>query len=199
MRSRDGYTVTELMVGVVIIGILAAASVPSISGFVRSQNAASGTEQLGAHLRMARSRAILEGNDYLVQFTSVNQYQIVDDDGGGNGLPGAAGYDAANRNNETADAGELIYGPYTLPHDMRFATVSGIKNPFTAEVMASAVTFPELNAVKTVVFHSNGTAEDGGFVAIAPQTDVDKGHSSRTRVLQLAASTGGVQALPAGR
>ncbi len=199
MRSRDGYTVTELMVGVVVIGILAAVSVPSISGFMRSQNAASGTEQLGAHLRMARSRAILEGNDYLVQFTSANSYQVVDDDGGGNGIPGAAGYVAANRNNETADDGEQVYGPYALPRDMQFATVSGIKNPFTQTVMNAAVTFPEVNNVKTVLFHSNGTAEDGGFVAIAPQTDVNKGKSSRTRVLQLAASTGAVQSLPAGR
>lgn len=199
MRSRDGYTVTELMVGVVIVGILAAASVPSVSGFMRSQNATSGTEQLGAHMRMARSRAILEGNDYLLQFTGNNQYQIVDDDGGGNGIPGAAGFVAANRNNETADTGELVYGPYTLPHDMRFSTVSGIKNPFTHATMDAAVTFPEVNSVRTVVFHSNGTAEDGGFVAIAPQTDVDKGSSARTRVLQLAASTGAVQALPAGQ
>ena len=40
MQPRSGYTVTELMVGVTIIGIAAVASVPNISSYLRSRNAA---------------------------------------------------------------------------------------------------------------------------------------------------------------
>lgn len=199
MRSRQGYTVTELMVAVGIIGILAVASAPNISSYLRSQSAASGTEQLGAHIRMARSRAILEGNDYLVVFDSNNQYTIVDDDGGGQGIPGAVGFDTAHRNNGNADADEHVMGPFVLPRDLRFASVSGIRNPFTGAVIADAVSFPELSGKPTLVMHSNGTADPGGFVAMAPQHDIDQDSDSRTRVLQVLGSTGNVEARAAGR
>jgi len=199
MRTQRGYTVTELMVGVGIIGILAAVSVPSISSYLRSQNAANGTEQLGAHIRMARSRAILEGNDYLVVFDGSNAYSIVDDDGGGDGVPGSADYNAANRNNGIADENERTMGPFTLPSDLQFAAVSGVRNPFTGEQVSEAVSFPELGGSPTLILHSNGTADPGGFVTLAPQADIDHDSDRRTRVLQVVGSTGGVEARAAGR
>jgi prepilin-type N-terminal cleavage/methylation domain-containing protein len=199
MRSRQGYTVTELMVGVGVIGILAAASAPNISSYLRSQSAASGTEQLAAHIRMARSRAILEGNDYLVVFDSESQYLIVDDDGGGDGIPGSADFQAVNRNNGAADDNERVMGPFELPRDMRFASVSGIRNPFNGEVVADAVSFPDMGGKPTLVLHSNGTADPGGFVTMAPQQDIDHDSDSRTRVLQVVGPTGGVEARAAGR
>lgn len=199
MQPRNGYTVTELMVGVTILGIAAVASVPNISSYLRSRNAATGSEQLGAHFRMARSRAILEGNDYVVQFTTANSYQIVDDDGGGNGIPGNAGYDATNRGNGQGDDGEAVMGPFTLPTGLAFATVNGIQNPFTGDELSDPITFGEVNGVRAVIFHSNGTADEGGYVALAPETDVGADSARRTRVLQVTASTGSVAARPAGR
>lgn len=199
MQPRNGYTVTELMVAVTILGIAAVASVPNITSYLRSRNAATATEQVGAHLRVARSRAVLEGNDYVVQFTGANTYQVVDDDGGGNGIPGAAGYDVTNRSNGQADAGELVMGPFTLPQDIAFATVAGIQNPFTGTELDAPITFGEVNGTRAVVFHSNGTADEGGYVALAPQTDVGADSARRTRVLQLTASTGSVQSRAAGR
>jgi type II secretory pathway pseudopilin PulG len=188
-----------MMAGVAIVGILAAVSVPAISGFLRSQNEASGSSQLASHLRVARSRAILEGNDYLVQFVGNNQYRLVDDDGGGNGIPGAAGYAVANRMNGRADDGELILGPFELPRDIMFATVNGIENPFTGEDLDAAVTFPESDGHPTAVFHANGTADTGGFVAMQPQVEIDRDHASRCRVLRVVPSTGAVESRPAGR
>lgn len=199
MQSRNGYTVTELMVGVTIIGIAAVASVPNVSSYLRSRNAATGSEQLSSHFRVARSRAVLEGNDYLVQFTSSSTYQIVDDDGGGNGIPGNADYDATNRGNGQADDGELVMGPFALPTGLAFATASGIQNPFTGEELSDPVTFGEVNGVRSVVFHSNGTADEGGYVALAPAVDVGADSARRTRVLQLTAATGTVAARAAGR
>lgn len=199
MQPRSGYTVTELMVGVTIIGIAAVASVPNIASYLRSRNTATGSEQLSSHFRVARSRAILESNDYLVQFTNANTYQIVDDDGGGNGIPGNAGYEATNRGNGQADDGELVMGPFVLPPGLAFATVSGIQNPFTGDELSDPITFGEVNGVRAVVFHSNGTADEGGFVALAPAVDVGADSARRTRVLQLTASTGTVTARAAGR
>jgi type II secretory pathway pseudopilin PulG len=187
------------MVGVGIIGILAAVSIPNVASYLRSQNATSGTEQLGSHIRMARSRAILEGNDYVVMFDGINGYSIVDDDGGADGIPGAAGFDATNRNNGAADDNERVLGPFALPSDLRFAAVSGIRNPFTGEVMSAPVSFPEVDGKPTLILHANGTADPGGFVMLAPQADIDHDSDRRTRVLQVVGPTGGVEARAAGR
>ena len=110
MKSCRGYSLTELMTAISIIGILAVASVPNVSAYLRSSSSQGAADQLSGDFRLARSRAILEGNDYLVQFTSATTYTIVDDDGGGNGIPGNAGYTAANRANGQADDGEPFWG-----------------------------------------------------------------------------------------
>ena len=192
MARQQGFSMVEVMTGVAVIGILTIATVPNISSYLRSRSAVSASEQIGAHLRMARSRAILEGNDYLVQISDESSYVIVDDDGGGNGIPGAAGYDAANRGNGRADDGEVVLGPYALPADLRFAIASGTTNPFTGETIVNAVTFPELEGFPTVVFHANGTAEDSGYIALAPAHDVAQDSRARTRVVQILGSTGSV-------
>jgi prepilin-type N-terminal cleavage/methylation domain-containing protein len=192
MARRQGFSIVEVMTGVAVIGILTVASVPNISSYLRSRSAVSASDQIGAHLRMARSRAILEGNDYLVQINEATSYSIVDDDGGGNGVPGAVGYDAANRGNGRADAGEIVLGPYTLPADLQFLIASGTTNPFTGETIVEPVTFPELEGFPTVVFHANGTAEDSGYIALAPAHDVQNDSRARCRVVQVLGSTGSV-------
>jgi hypothetical protein len=148
---------------------------------------------------MARSRAILECNDYLVQFVDENQYQVVDDDGGGNGVPGAAGYVATNRGNGQEDDGELVFGPFELPRGVVFATANGLSNPFTGEELSDAVTFPEIGGVRTLIFHTNGTADVGGFVALQPQVEIEREHAARCHVLQVVPSTGAVEARGAGQ
>lgn len=198
MSRRHGYSLTEVMAGVAVVGLLAVATVPNISSYLRSQGAASGAEQLGAHMRLARSRAILEGNDYVVRFLEGSRYVIVDDDGGGDGVPGAAGFVASNRSNGAADDGERQMGPFALPRDLVFATADGVTNPFTFEEVSSAVTFPTRDGAPTVVFRANGTSDTGGFVAIAPQADLDRQSAARCYVLQLLSATGSVATRAAG-
>jgi len=192
MGRRPGFSMVEVMIGVAVIGILTIATVPNISSYLRSRSAVNASDQIGAHLRMARSRAILEGNDYLVQIADQASYVIVDDDGGANGIPGAVGYDAANRGNGRVDAGEFVLGPFALPADLQFSIASGTTNPFTGETIADAVTFPELEGLPTVVFHANGTAEDSGYIALAPAHDVAHDSRARCRVVQVLGSTGSV-------
>lgn len=198
MDSSRGYSLTEMMAAIALIGILAVASVPNVSAYLRSASSENAADQLIGDLRLARSRAILEGNDYLVVFTSASAYTIIDDDGGGNGVPTAVDYTAANRHNGQADAGELVLGPFSLPRDVRFATVDGIVNPFTSQSLDEAVTFPLSGGNPTLVFHPNGTAEDAGFVALQPASDVERGCSARCKVLQVAAPTGSVEVRNAG-
>jgi prepilin-type N-terminal cleavage/methylation domain-containing protein len=192
MREQRGYTLVEMIVGVGIIGVLAAASVPNITSYLRSQASATGSEELGANLRLARSRAVMEGNDYVVQFLDTKRYVILDDDGGGNGIPGSAGFVAGHRGNGVADGGEKTYGPFQLPGDMAFATASTANNPFTGTAIGQPVTFPLVNGKAQICFHSNGTAETGGYVALAPASDVARHSVARCRVLQVLRSTGEV-------
>lgn len=198
MKSSRGYSLTEMMAAVAVIGILAVAAVPNVSAYLRSSTATGAADQLCGDLRLARSRAILEGNDYLVLFTSSSTYTMVDDDGGGNGIPGSAGYTVANRNNGQADEGESVLGPYTLPRDARFATVAGIVNPFTNEALGDPVSFPEASGVPTLIFHPNGTAEDAGFVALQPSLDSERGCAAHCKVLRVVAPTGSVEVRNAG-
>ena len=199
MKSYRGYSLAELMATITVIGILAVASVPNVSAYLRSTYAEGAADQLSGDLRLARSRAILEGNDYLVQFTSTSTYTLVDDDGGGNGIPGSAGYTAANRHNGQADDEETVLGPFRLPRDVRFATVAGIVNPFTNETLTDAVSFPEEGGFPTLIFHSNGTAEDAGFVALQPSLDSGRDCTARCKVLQVIAPTGAVEVRNAGQ
>jgi prepilin-type N-terminal cleavage/methylation domain-containing protein len=198
VKSCRGYSLTELMAAISIIGILAVASIPNVSAYLRSSSSQGAADQLSGDLRLARSRAILEGNDYLVQFTSATTYTIVDDDGGGEGIPGNAGYTAGNRGNERADDGERVLGPFQLPRDVRFATVNGAVNPFTNEELTDAVTFPDVGGFPTLVFHANGTAEDAGFVALQPLTDINRACTANCRVLEVLAPTGSIEVRSAG-
>jgi prepilin-type N-terminal cleavage/methylation domain-containing protein len=198
MRAHRGYSFLELMVGLTVFGILAAVSAPSICSYLRSRGARSGADQVVAHLRMARSNAIMEGNDYLVQFIDATTYVVIDDDGGGDGLPGSPDFVATNRGNGAADFGERVFGPYELPPGLAFDTSPASTNPFTQEPLGSSVTFPPLAGVPTVVFHPNGTANANGYVAMAPHADVSEDSAARTMVLRVLRPTGNVEARPAG-
>ena len=79
-----------------------------------------------------------------------------------------------------------------LPADLQFTIASGTTNPFTGETISEAVTFPDLEGFPTVVFHPNGTAEDSGYIALAPAHDVEHDSRARCRVVQVLGSTGSV-------
>lgn len=198
MRAHRGYSLPEFLAGLTIFGVLAALSVPSISTYLRSRGAVSSAAQLVAHLRMARSKAMLEGNDYLVQFINATTYVVVDDDGGGEGTPGNHGFVANNRGNAVADLGERVFGPYELPCGFAFEISPSFTNPFTREPLGCSVTFPALDGIPTVVFHPNGTANTNGYVAMGPRAEGPDNSAARTMVLRVLRPTGNVEARPAG-
>ena len=82
-RARaNGFTTMELMIVLGIIGLTLAASWGNIQSVLRQQRLTGATNQLTTHLRLAREKAVAEGNNFIVTFrVGLNDYQIWDDEG----------------------------------------------------------------------------------------------------------------------
>ena len=87
-RKARGMTAVELLTAMVLLVILAAFAVPSISPVVVRQRLSGAAWQLGGDLRLARQRAVTERKRFRVCLTScaisvpAGSYSIERDDGG---------------------------------------------------------------------------------------------------------------------
>ena len=71
----------ELLVVMTCAGIALAASWPNVRGLTRMHRLTGSTNQIVTHLRLAREKAVAEGNDYIVTFrVNSNDYQVWDDE-----------------------------------------------------------------------------------------------------------------------
>ena len=64
MKRQSGFTLVELMVAVVVVGILAAVVVPAYSNYVKRGKIAEATSNLGA-LRVSMEQYYLDNRTYL--------------------------------------------------------------------------------------------------------------------------------------
>jgi len=99
-RAAYGFTLIELGVALLLAGILAIAAAPPISRYIQDYRLDGAAGTIIGDIRLARQRAVAEGNDYVITFVPAeNSYTILDDD----------------NNNGAADDGELLLGPVHLP------------------------------------------------------------------------------------
>lgn len=100
LRECAGFTLVEIGVALVVIGLLAATMTPAIARYIQDYRLEGAASNLVGDLHLIRHKAVTEGNNYVVRLNpNTNSYTILDDD----------------NNNGTADAGEDITGPVQLP------------------------------------------------------------------------------------
>jgi type II secretion system protein H len=76
MRER-GFTLTELMVVVAIMGSLTAVATPSLARWLTSIRMESATREIASTLQLARVKAITQNTSMRINFdTAANTYQI---------------------------------------------------------------------------------------------------------------------------
>ncbi len=81
-RHRSaGFSLTELMVALVIFGIMTAVALPGLNKFLRSLDLNGQVQQTATMIRVVRQRAITENNNYLLTWDdAVHGFGWYDDD-----------------------------------------------------------------------------------------------------------------------
>ncbi len=97
---QAGYSMVEMMVVLLVLGISLAAGVPAFSRFLQSNSLGNAADEFAGHLRLARQTAVAQGVAQIVVWDpDAESYTLVTDTNG----------------NDQADAGETTLGPYGLP------------------------------------------------------------------------------------
>ena len=71
-RHASGFTLTELMVVLVIFGIVSAVALPGFTKFLRSVDLNSQVQRVATTLRVVRQRAITENNNYVAYWSATD-------------------------------------------------------------------------------------------------------------------------------
>ncbi len=109
LLAQVGFTVTELLVGCALFGVVAAISVPRFVAFQPGFRLNGATRDTFAQLMRTRGLAVGENNNYVVSLANNHTLSILDD----------------NNNNGTADAGEAIT---TVDLQLNYSDVTISKN-----------------------------------------------------------------------
>lgn len=140
-RNGKGFTLLELLIVIMLIGIISAIALPGFQGWMVKSRLNGAARQVMTELMETRSKAVSQNNRFRVFFINNHQYTILDD----------------RNNNNSADTGEPtltrdIEGDY---FDVRFTAT------------ANPIFYPRGTAFGTTVTLSNGA---GGTKTITVST-----------------------------
>jgi len=111
MRRNSGFTITELMIAIAIIGILVAVAVPAVINWLPNYRLKAAARDLFSHMQKAKLEAVKRNTDVIIIFTTggyvptgrVGSYQIFVDD---------------TPNNGAFDAGETVIAQISMPKNV---------------------------------------------------------------------------------
>jgi prepilin-type N-terminal cleavage/methylation domain-containing protein len=75
-RHERGFSLVELAITVLVLGMLFGFSIPALRSLSSSQQLVGATENVAAQLRLARERAIASGTDQPVRFSGTASYFV---------------------------------------------------------------------------------------------------------------------------
>lgn len=191
-----GFTLVELMAGIVIFGILMAIAIPPIYRSMDTQSSRQNADALGGRLRLARSQALSSYSDVIVYFglDGAGTYTVHVDNGGGLGIPSDPNFDITNKNNGNVDSEEPVFTPVSIEERNVFGFVDGAETSY-GDNLHAAISFD--GDPPRVVFHSNGTATADGWVGILPLTDFLEQNRGRDFLVEVRAATGEINVVRA--
>jgi type II secretion system protein H len=115
-NGEAGFSIIELMVVVVIMTIVLAASIPALRQHTETVNLTKGSREVESSLKLARTRAVSTNNPVVVTFDTDNNtyflFEDEDDDG-------------------AHDASETSSGPFEVPKKVSIGSVSFGSNTVT--------------------------------------------------------------------
>ena len=86
MSGNRGFSLTEMLVGVAIFGIIAAVTVPNVRSYRESQRMSAASDRVATAVRGAQARArSMNQNVVLECRTNTNELAVIDDENG-NGI-----------------------------------------------------------------------------------------------------------------
>lgn len=120
-----GFTLVELLVVIGIISVMAAISLPNISGFVQASRVRSAQDQVASAIQRARSRAIARntqwGVSFIIESPSVYWVHIEDPEPPVPGPPPQSGRQPLN----SAAPNRNLSTRYELDPNVQFAVAAG--------------------------------------------------------------------------
>jgi len=115
MMRKDGFTLIEAIVIILILGILAAVAIPGFSHFGPDMRLKGAVRDLKSNMELSRLRAIRQNANVVLAFdTGNNSYSVFVDNGAGGGVA----------NDWTQNGSEVVLKTVNLPSDVTMYEVS---------------------------------------------------------------------------
>jgi len=113
---QSGFTLTEVMMVMLVMGLTLAAGVPAFGRFTQTARLEGAASQFASHLRLARQEAVAENQQYLFLWWNSTWYYLIKD----------------KDKNGYYSYGDTYVGPYWLPQGIYPENASGFTNPYLA-------------------------------------------------------------------
>lgn len=109
--TNKGFTLTELMIVIGILGVVMVASVPAIGRFLQNWRLGGDTDQMANTMRAARSTAVMKNLDAVFQFNPVDGTYSYFEDADGDGSKDANEYESSTHEFSPG----ISFNSHTLP------------------------------------------------------------------------------------